>query len=302
MSKKKIYKFKKSLPISCLCSIYFNTKMEEFSLSLKSLLFQKYIPNQIIVVVDGPIKKNLEKYLEKLTKKNKLIRVIRFKKNQGLGKALNLGLKYCDNDIVARFDSDDINLKRRLEIQYKYLIDNPEIDILGSYIEEFKIDENTIFSRLKKVPSSNKSIYKIMDFRNPLNHPSIIFKKKKILNSGSYISIQFFEDYHLWLRCRLKNLHFHNLKIPLVAMKREDSTTRRHGLNYAYCEFEFIKSCIKLNMISHKFIFFYLIRLLIRLIPKDILEYLFKFDFRRTNFSQNNKLTKYIKNLNIYTF
>ena len=302
MSKKKIYKFKKFLPISCLCSIYLNTKMEEFSLSLKSLLFQKYIPNQIIVVVDGPIKINLEKFIKKIRKKNKLIKVIRFKKNQGLGKALNLGLKYCDNDIVARFDSDDINLKGRLEIQYKYLKENPEIDILGSYIEEFKKEKNAFFSRLKKVPSSNKSIYKTMNFRNPLNHPSVIFKKRKILNCGSYISTQFFEDYHLWLRCRLKNLHFQNLNIPLVAMKRENSTTRRHGLNYAYYEFEFIKSCIKFKIIPDKFIFFYLIRLLIRLIPKIFLELLFKFDSKRTHFSQNNKLRKYIKNLNIYTF
>ena len=40
------------IPVSCLCSVYKETEKEEFILALKSLLIQKYIPNQIIIVLD----------------------------------------------------------------------------------------------------------------------------------------------------------------------------------------------------------------------------------------------------------
>ena len=34
-------------------------------------------------------------------------------------------------------------------------------------------------------------------FRNPLNHPSVLFKKEDILRVGSYRDIKFFEDYDI---------------------------------------------------------------------------------------------------------
>ena len=57
------------IPVSCLCSVYKETEKEEFILALKSLLIQKYIPNQIIIVLDAPIKRELKYFIHE-TKKN----------------------------------------------------------------------------------------------------------------------------------------------------------------------------------------------------------------------------------------
>ena len=70
--KKKLKKIE--LPISCLCSVYKKTLKEEFSLSVLSLLCQEYIPNQIVVVIDGEISEQLEEYINLL--KNKYHKVI----------------------------------------------------------------------------------------------------------------------------------------------------------------------------------------------------------------------------------
>ena len=56
------------IPVSCLCSVYKETEKEEFILALKSLLIQKYIPNQIIIVLDGPIKKELKYFIHETKK------------------------------------------------------------------------------------------------------------------------------------------------------------------------------------------------------------------------------------------
>ena len=45
----------------------------------------------------------------------------------GLGNALNNGLKYCKNDIVARMDSDDIAVPERMELQLEAFIKKAQI-------------------------------------------------------------------------------------------------------------------------------------------------------------------------------
>ena len=50
-----------------------------------------------------------------------------------------------------RFDSDDINLKNRLSKMYK-LINEGQIDILGSSVYEYKEIKSKYYSRIKFVP------------------------------------------------------------------------------------------------------------------------------------------------------
>ena len=35
-----------------------------------------------------------------------------------------------------------------------------------------------------------------------MNHPTVMFKKNKIISAGNYRHMPFFEDYYLWLRCK----------------------------------------------------------------------------------------------------
>ena len=286
------------LPITSICAIYINTSKKDIKLAINSLLFQKYIPNQILLIADGPIIEVVNDYIKNLKKKYyDIVKIIYLKNNRGLGYALKIGIENSKNEIIARFDSDDLNLKDRLYKQYQYLMNDKSIDILGSKVFEYKIEKGIISSRIKKVPLKDIEIKKMLRYRNPINHPSVIFKKTPILNAGSYQIIESFEDYHLWLRCKKINLKFENLNEPLVAMRRESNTLRRYGFHYAMRELSFLKDIIFKNLINLFFILPFILIIYLRVLPKIILNYLFKIDGIRSCWVTNYKLEEYIKEL-----
>ena len=94
--------------------------------------------------------------------------------------------------------------------------------------------------------------------RNQLNHPSIMYRKKDILDVGSYKDIKFFEDYELWLRCIKKEIGIYNISKPLVAMRRSTYLANRIGFKYAMHELRFLIETIRNNTIKKIYIPFFL--------------------------------------------
>ena len=260
----------KNLKISCLGSVYYGSNLEEVKLSIKSLLKGIEMPEEIILVIDGKIKKNLEFYLENL-KKNKIIKLVYLQKNIGLGLALNMGLKECKYDLICRFDTDDISLSNRIVESKKAFINNPNLDIFGSQIIEF-IDSRNKFVKcnFKKVPFSNSTIKRVLEFRNSINHPSVVFKRNSIIKLGGYENLLFFEDYHLWLKARKNNYQFKNCSIPLVMMRRESHSNRRTGFNYVQKEFKFYKVALEQSLLNIFSIIYIPFRLITRLLPANL--------------------------------
>ncbi len=281
----------KKLPISCICSIYEGTILKEFIIAIDSLLVQEYIPNEIIIIVDGFIKEDLLKFLENIIKIEKILKVYFINQNRGLGFSLRYGLLKCNNKIVARFDSDDINLKNRLKIQFDLLKDNPKISIVGSDVIEFSNSYNEI--HIKKMKNYKHMMEGFMK-RNQLNHPSIMYRKKDILNVGSYRDITFFEDYELWLRCIKKGVGIYNINKALVAMKRPNYLSNRIGYKYAIYEFKFLIEVIKNNTMKKIYIPFFIIRMIIRLLPKNFSFFIRYFDSSRSVLKKEYKLKDYI--------
>tara|TARA_Y100000589_G_scaffold331312_1_gene384275 strand:+ start:1417 stop:2316 length:900 start_codon:yes stop_codon:yes gene_type:complete len=268
---------KNNLKISCLGSVYSGSKLKEVKLSINSLLDSIEAPDEIVLVKDGKIRKNLYKYLLECDKK-KVIKLVESKKNIGLGLALNLGLNECKYDTICRFDTDDISLSNRISESKKAFIEDPNLDIFGSNIIEF-IDAKSKFVKcnLKDVPKLNEGIHSTLDFRNPMNHPSIVFKKSSISKLGAYENIIFFEDYHLWLKARKKNCKFMNTSKPLILMKRKSHSDRRQGYDYARKEFKFFIVSMRQRLLNFKSYIFFPLRILSRFIPfrASFLYYLF---------------------------
>ena len=258
-----------SLPVSCLGSVYIGSKLSEVTLAVNSLIAGRQ-PDQIIIVVDGRITSDLSDFLREYTTKN-IIECVYLSKNKGLGLALREGLYCCKNEIVIRFDTDDLNTPNRLEVIYKALIDHPQVDIIGSYVNEFKpINANQALMCLKKVPLTHVAITKSLMLRNSMNHPSIGFRRSAILSIGSYQDMPFFEDYYLWLRARKFGLHFLNLNEPLVYMRRTDAVKRRSGWQYFINEIDFLWICIREKLIHPMYAFLFVPRLLTRMLPSRL--------------------------------
>lgn len=259
------------LDCSCLASIYKGSNLSEVVYSIESLFSGSFVPDQIVIVLDGPVDHTILSWLNDWCLKHGSLDLVMLDQNLGLGLALREGLKACRHDIVLRFDTDDINASERLVTCFLALRDNPSLHVLGSFIAEFTpVSPLIARTRLKRVPLSDPQIKRAMNYRNPFNHPSIAFRRAAILSIGSYEHMPFFEDYFLWLKAREAGLYMQNLPTPLVYMRRSSILSRRAGYLYMQAEYNFLLNAFRLGLFSHSFLVFALIRIASRLLPSKL--------------------------------
>lgn len=206
---------------SVLMSVYKKDSPEYLQIALKSIYEQQSIkPDEIVIVVDGPIPENLREVLDSFKKdKEKIVKIIQQEQNKGLGEALKKGTEYCTGDYIFRMDSDDISVFDRFEKQINYIEKHSNIDVLGGNIAEFQksIDEEN--KRLRVCPMNHEDIIKMGKKRNPMNHVTVCIKKEALVNSGGYQSLLYLEDYYLWLRMIVNNCKLENLNETLVLVR-----------------------------------------------------------------------------------
>lgn len=236
---------------SVLMSVYYNEQPSNFKLALQSILVnQTRIPDEFILVCDGPLNDGLDAVIDSYEKMYpSVLKVIRQKKNQGLGKALNIGLSMCTYDLVARADSDDVCAKNRFEVQTEFMKVHPEISIISSYIDEFEEDWKSP-TKKKELPLLHEDLVEMSKFRNPLNHMAVMFRKSDILEIGSYRHIPYVEDYELWVRAIINGKRLANIDQVLVHARVGNGMVRRRGNK------EYINSWKVLNnyMLANKMI------------------------------------------------
>lgn len=146
--------------------------------------------------------------------------------NSGMAKTLNKGLRECSYEYVARLDADDIMLPDRLQVQIDYLIRNPNIDVLGSlgyYINERGKIIGKTFSDITKDSLKKKYFNNNEPFG--MLHPSIIYKKSKILAVGGYRGEYWpCDDIDLWNRLYEKEVNFDVIQSPLIKYRIHQSS------------------------------------------------------------------------------
>ena len=252
-----------------LGSIYIKTNYDELYATLESINSQTLKPKNIILVIDGKITKEVRDLVIKY-KKIIPIKTIPLIKNVGLGLALRKGLENCKSDIILRFDTDDINTKNRALLTVEELAKG-NADIVGSNIREFIDDPNLSISR-KIMPLTHKSIKRMIFFRNPINHPTVGFLRKSIIElNGGYRHFPFYEDYDLWIRALLKGLKFKNINRELVFVRIANQRLRRKGFNLISSECRLFLTFFN-ESILHALIFlpFLFLRIIFTLLPLKV--------------------------------
>jgi glycosyltransferase involved in cell wall biosynthesis len=242
---------------------------------LHSLEIQTVPIYEIVIVEDGPLTSDLYEILSFWEKKLPIKRVI-LKMNMGLGMALNYGLNFCSYSLIARMDTDDICSPQRFEKQLN-VFENNDIDICGSWISEFENNYKSITSH-RILPECHVDIVKLSKLKNPLNHPSVMYRKSSVLSVDGYDDVLFFEDYHLWLKMIHSGCKFYNIQEPLVLMRAGiGQLSRRGGFNYARFELAFLKRCSKEKLISKRLALRNsIIRMPLRILPKKVLGKVYK--------------------------
>lgn len=220
---------------SVLISVYYKEKPEFLRASIDSMTKQTLRPDEIVIVKDGKLTVQLDKELEKIIQEYPtLFNIVSLEINVGLGRALDIGIERCKNELIARMDSDDISLPDRCERQTNAFIEDPELSIIGTNIDEFyDVPSNVISSRI--VPTNHKEIKKFIRRRSPFNHPTVMFNKSDVLRCGGYGNLRRKQDLDLFSRminggCKASNIN----KSLLLFRSNEDNFRRRKS--WSYCK------------------------------------------------------------------
>lgn len=236
---------------SVLMSVYIKEKPENLRLSIESMMNQTVPPDDFVLYCDGLLTNELYEEIDSLKKQYPILNVIYNEIPMGLGNALNNGLKYCKNDIVARMDSDDIAQSIRMKLQLEAFIEK-NADIVSAALLEFSGSVENIINE-KQVPEFDSQIKNYSKRRNPFNHPCVCFRKHQVYMAGGYKDCPYFEDYFLWLRMLKNGCTGYNIQKPLLYMRSgNEMYTRRGGLRYTAYALKFRKL-----MYSMKFCGFY---------------------------------------------
>ena len=262
---------------SVLLSVYFKEHPSFLVQSLNSILSQTLLPSEIVLVKDGPLTDELNEIISTYQQKYSIFKVIALEQNRGLGVALNIGLKYCSYELVARMDTDDIAKPSRFQKQLDIFVNHPEVDVCGAWIDEFSGSINDIEST-RKLPEFHNDIAIYAKIRNPFNHPVVMFKKSAVLAAGGYQHFPLFEDYYLWLRMLKNGAIFYNIQESLLYFRiSPDMFKRRGGWKYAIDEFRFIKVMLNMNIITYRqFVLNVITRFPVRIAPNQVRSWLYK--------------------------
>ena len=156
--------------------ITYYKKKRYIAKTLRSIFDQTYKNFEIIFIYYDADNKDL-KFIRKLLSKFKKKKLIINKKNLGVAKSRNLGLRFCSGLYVAFIDSDDIWKKKKLSVQINFMKKN---------FSDFTFTSYNIISENDKHIGKRNAIkdaeYKDMIKSNYIGLSTVVINLKKLEN------------------------------------------------------------------------------------------------------------------------
>ena len=207
---------------SVLMSLYKKENPEYLRLAINSMLNQTVAPDEIVLVEDGPLTDELYAVLDEYP----MLHRVKNETNLGLGLALNVGLKECRNELVARMDTDDCSKPDRCEKQLQRFLEKPYLAIVGSHIDEFIGDTSNVISQ-RIVPTTSEEIYKFAKKRSAFNHPAVMYSKTAVLENNGYADLKRNQDVDLFGRMQFNGYKAENIDEALLWFRSSDELAKR---------------------------------------------------------------------------
>ena len=184
-------------------------------------------PDEVVLVQDGPVPEPLAETISELAATSPVpVRHVVMEENVGLGPALDIGLESCEHEIVARMDADDVSRPERFEVQLPLV--EAGADIVGSGLLEFASSVDEVVGR-RTPPTDPDQIRRVIRFRDPFNHPTVVYRKSAVLAAGGYTDMALLEDYLLFTRMVEAGARPANVAEPLVYYRVGAGAYARRG-------------------------------------------------------------------------
>lgn len=216
---------------SVLMTVYAGDVPSYLAEALHSLHTQTLLPTELCLVCDGPLCGELDRVINHYCSIAPFrYNIHRMPDNRGLPTALNEGIRITKYPVIARMDADDYSYPDRLATQIAYL-QRYDLDFVYCNSAEFT-EAPSHPERIKPAPVP-EALGKVLGYRNPLAHPSIVCRKAVYEELNGYRAIPYFEDYDLYLRVVASNFRTGKSPGALVGVRVSHwADSRRVGLKY----------------------------------------------------------------------
>lgn len=178
--------------------------------AVKSILAQTHQRLELIIIDDHSSDQSIERVCAHCS--DTRISVIKAPQ-RGIINALNLGVAHAQYPILARMDGDDIAEPARLEQQLMYLLQHPDIDIVGTRVRLFKDDDElgggyALYEDWINGLCKHSQIAPQFFVESAIPHPTAMLRKSTFEALGGYQDHGWPEDYDLWCRAFLAGMRF----------------------------------------------------------------------------------------------
>jgi len=259
----------KNINATVLMSVWNGDEPSYLKEAFESIAKQSVKAKEFLLIQDGEINKDLLNVI-KIYQEILSLKIIKSDKNLGLAKALNLGLNQAQYELIIRMDSDDICHEKRFEKLFEFMSKNQDVSVCGSWVTFFK---NKRKGAVYKKISNPKSIHRVCRYRNPVAHPTVIYRKSHISKVGNYPDLNKCQDWGLWSLLLKEGYKITNLQESLLDYRASGLHDRRL-ISYYLEELKVIRFQYEIKFINFfEYIFSSSFRILFR-IPYLILHFL----------------------------
>jgi glycosyltransferase involved in cell wall biosynthesis len=181
--------------------------------AVKSVDEQTLRPYEVILIEDSSGDDTLEA-LYKLQSEydNGWIKVIPLSENSGPGTARNTGWDVSDQEYIAFLDADDAWHPQKIEIQYQWMVEHPEVALTGH--TQTRVSEDKPSYQAMQITEPHCVSSNALLLKNEFSTRSVMLKANI---DQRFIDGQYFcEDYLLWLRISLPGQKCYKFEAPLA--------------------------------------------------------------------------------------
>lgn len=263
--------------LAVIMSIYKSDDPQALKTALDSIVSQSY-PCDIYVYQDGEIPSILATVMQTYIHSGH-VKLIASPFNKGLAHGLNTLIDNIlkeDYAYIARMDSDDISRHDRMSEQISFLEAHPDVDLCGTFCQEFG---STYALAEKRLPKSHEDLVEFSIARCPFIHPTVMFRRHVFESGQRYpTDTTYTEDMALWFALINAGYKFGNVdKVLLDYRLTEDTILRRRGFKKSISEVKLrLKYMVILRKFTLKNIMLITSRVVFHLLPVSFMRFMYR--------------------------
>lgn len=194
--------------------------------TVASILKQTFTDFELLLIDDSSTDDTVALSTE-LAKKDSRIKLLKNDGIKGVSDATNTGIKAAQGEYLALVDSDDISLPGRFEKQVAFLVNNPDVGVVGSFYKEFGKSDH-----LWEEPTEDADMKAKLIICPSIANPSAMIRKSVLTdNQISYPSeYESAQDYDLWVQL-MDVTKFANIPEVLLHYRIHETNISKVGYN-----------------------------------------------------------------------